>query len=187
MGRPKPLLRWEGESFLARVVHALREGGCAEVVVVTGPEEDEETARVAEAARRAGARVAVNPRAQAEQIDSLRVGLAALPPRAEAAVVTPADVPGIDPGTVRALIGAFRRGGRPIVLPVHGGSHGHPGLFGRAVWGELLADPLPEGAHTVIRAHAAEIEEVPVENPGVLHDVDTPDDYRRLVDGDGGA
>lgn len=182
MGSPKPLLEWRGETFLARVVRALREGGCAEVVVVAGPEEDEVARRIAEAARAAGARVAVNPLRDSEQVDSLRAGLAALPAEAEAAVVSPADVPGVEAEAVRAVIRAFRERGAPIVLPVHQGEHGHPGLFARSVWGELRADPLPEGAHTVIRAHAREVEEVPVENPLVLRDVNTPDDYRSLRD-----
>jgi len=184
MGSPKPLLEWRGESFLARVVRALREGGCAEVVVVTGPETEEVPRKIAAEALAAGARLAVNPRLGGEPIDSLRAGLALLGPEAEAAVVSPADVPGIDPETVRALVAAFRRGGAPIVLPVHGGRHGHPGLFSRAVWPELFAEPLPEGAHTVIAAHREELEEVPVESPRILQDVNTPDDYRRLREGE---
>lgn len=186
MGAPKPLLRWEGESFLSRAVRALREGGCAEVVVVAGPGEDEVARRIAEEARAAGARLAVNPRPDSEQVDSLRVGLDALPPEAEAAIVAPADVPGIDAETVRALLRAFRARGAPIVLPTHDGRHGHPGLFARSVWAELRADPLPEGAHTVIDAHRAEVEEVPVENPLVLRDVNTPEEYRRLAEDGGG-
>ena len=185
MGAPKPLLQWRGESFLARVVHALREGGCQEVVVVTGPGTEEVPRRIAAEALAAGARLAVNPRPGSQPIDSLRAGLAVLGPDTEAAVVSPADVPGIGAETVRALVEAFRRGGAPIVLPVHGGRHGHPGLFSRAVWPELFADPLPEGAHTVIHAHRGDLEEVPVESPRVLQDVNTPDDYRRLQEGDG--
>jgi molybdenum cofactor cytidylyltransferase len=187
MGEPKPLLRWEGESFLARVVRVLRQGGCAEVVVVTGPEGEAVPRRIAAEARAAGARTAVNPLPGSEPIHSLRAGLAVLPGEAEAAVVSPADMPGIDAETVRALVAAFRRGGAPIVLPVREGRHGHPGLFSRAVWPELLSDPLPRGAHTVIDAHArsplAELEEVPVENPLAFRDVNTPDDYRRLREG----
>ena len=183
MGEPKPLLRWEGESFLGRVVRVLREGGCAEVVVVTGPGEEEVPRRIIAEALRAGARVAVNPLPGSEPIDSLRAGLAALSGDADAAVVSPADVPGIDPETVRALVAAFHRGGAPIVLPVREGRHGHPGLFSRAVWPELLSGTLPRGAHTVIAAHAHELEEVPVENPLAFRDVNTPDDYRRLQGG----
>jgi molybdenum cofactor cytidylyltransferase len=70
-------------------------------------------------------------------------------------------------------------------LPGHRGKHGHSVLFARRVFQELLTDPLPEGARSVVHAHRAELLEVPVEEDGVLHDVDTPADYRRIVGRDG--
>ncbi len=183
MGRPKPLLRFRGASFLERAVGALRGGGCGEVVVVVvaAPPDDPAAAAIAEAAEGAGARVVVSPRPDAEQVDSLRAGLAALPPEAAAAVVLPADVPGVDAAAVRAVVEAFRARGAPVVRAVHAGEHGHPVLFARRVFADLFADPLPEGARSVVRAYAAELEEVEVDAPALLLDVDTPDDYRRLL------
>ncbi len=186
MGEPKPLLRFRGERFLVRVVAALREGGCDPVLVVVAPPEEPHAAEIAAAAREAGAEVVVNPVPDAEQVDSLRAGLAALRPEAEAAAVAPADVPGIDAAAVRAVLGAFRAHGAPVVRATHGGRHGHPVLFARRVFAELFADPLPEGARSVVHAHAGEVEEVEVESAGVLLDVDTPVDYRRLVEGGDG-
>lgn len=175
-GAAKPLLPLEGASFLERVVEALRGGGCSEVVVVTGEDE-----RVRAEAERLGVRAVRNAGAGTEQIDSLRVGLRALAQEVEAAVVTPADFPRVRASAVGALIEAFRARGAPVVLPSHGGEHGHPTLFSRAVFEELLAGPLPEGARSVVHAHAGDLEEVPVPDDGVLHDVDTPEDYRRLT------
>lgn len=183
MGEPKPLLRFRGERFLERVVGALRAGGCDPVLVVVAPPDEPAAEAIAAAARGAGARVVVNPLPDAEQVDSLRAGLAALPPAAEVAVVAPADVPAIDAAAVRAVVGAFRARGAPVVRAVHGGRHGHPVLFARRVFSELFADPLAEGARSVVHAHADEMEEVAVESPGVLLDVDTPEDYRRLLEG----
>ncbi|HEV2129511.1 MAG TPA: nucleotidyltransferase family protein [Longimicrobiaceae bacterium] len=180
MGAPKPLLDLGGESFLSHVTGSLRGGGCTEIVVVVGAQEEAPARRIASAAREVGARVVVNPLAEAEQIDSLREGLRALEPTIEAVVVTPVDFPRIEARTVRALIEAFRRGGAPIVLPTYGGRHGHPTLFTRSVFPELLADPLPHGARSVVHAHAEDLEEVPVEDAGILFDVDTPADLRRL-------
>ncbi|MBV9774533.1 MAG: nucleotidyltransferase family protein [Gemmatimonadetes bacterium] len=181
MGEPKPFLLFRGETFLARAVRTLREGGCDEVVVVAGPEGDARAEEVVAAAREAGARPVHNPAPESEQVDSLRVGLAALAPEADAAVVLPVDVPGIGAATVRALVEAFRARGAPVVRATHRGAHGHPVLFARRLFAELHADPLPEGARTVIRAHAAEVEELPAGEAEVLVDVDTPDDYRRLL------
>jgi nicotine blue oxidoreductase len=183
MGRPKAFLALGGRSFLERAVAALRAGGCDPVVVVAGPPGDAVAEEVALAAERLGARVARNPDAESPQVASLRAGLRALGAEVRAAVVTPVDVPRADAETVRALADAFTARGAPVAQPFDGVRHGHPVLFARAVWPELMADPLPDGARTVIHAHAAERAEVRV--PVLPADVDTPEDYRRLLEGEG--
>jgi len=183
MGRPKAFLSLDGRSFLERAVTALQDGGCDPVVVVAGPRGDAVADEVALAAERLGARAARNPVADSPQVASLRAGLRALGPEVRAAVVTPVDVPRADPETVRALAAAFAQSGAPVAQPFDGARHGHPVLFARAVWPELMAEPLPDGARTVIHAHAAERAEVRV--PALPADVDTPEDYRRLLEGEG--
>ena len=178
MGRPKAFLRADGhETFLARAVRSLIGGGCARVVVVVGAPDDADAARTADAARALGATVAVNPDPGSEQVDSLRAGLAALPPGAEAAVVAPVDVPGISPALVRAVIHAFRAADAPVALPGLGGRHGHPVLFARRVFPELMRTDLPQGARSVVHAHADALAVVPVD--ALPADVDMPADYAR--------
>jgi nicotine blue oxidoreductase len=183
MGRPKAFLRLGGRTFLERAVSALRDGGCEPVIVVAGPRGDAAADETADAASRLGATVARNPDAESPQVASLRAGLRALGSDAEAAVVTPVDVPRAGAEVVHALIAAFTAKRCPVAQPFDGVRHGHPVLFARSVWGELLADPLPDGARTVIHAHAAERAEVRV--PVLAADVDTPDDYRRLLEAAG--
>lgn len=185
MGQPKAFLRLGGHTFLERAVLALREGGCGAVLVVAGDPGDGTAGAIAEAARGLGAQVTVNPDSGSEQVDSLRAGLRAVGADADAAVVLPVDVPGASAHTVRAVIEAFERGDPPppVVQPWDGTRHGHPVLFARRTWPALLADPLPDGARTVIHAFAAERAAVPV--PRLAADVDTPNDYRRLLETDG--
>ncbi len=183
MGRPKAFLHLGGRSFLERAVAALKGGGCDPVVVVAGPPGDAAADEIALAAAGLGAAIARNPDADSPQVASLRAGLGALGEGVEAAVVTPVDVPRVDAETVRALAEAFAASGAPVAQPFDGVRHGHPVLFARAVWPELMADPLPEGARTVIHAHAAARAEVRVR--ALPADVDTPDDYRRLLEGEG--
>jgi CTP:molybdopterin cytidylyltransferase MocA len=95
-------------------------------------------------------------------------------------VVTPVDVPGIRAATVAGLISGFRAGGAPVVLAAHRGERGHPVLFARAVWHELHAHGLADGARSVVHAHAGDLHLVEVEDPAVLDDVDTPADLQRL-------
>ncbi|MGH7483118.1 MAG: nucleotidyltransferase family protein [Longimicrobiales bacterium] len=174
MGEPKALVEIEGRSFLERAIDSLRRGGCRGVICVVGAQ----PAELEDAARVAGARVVVNPDADSEQLDSLRLGLAALARTTEAAIVLPVDHPLVRPETVDALIHGFRARGRPIVRVVHDGRPGHPTLFGRAVFDALTGD-LPDGAESLIERRPDDVEDVAVDDPGVVADLDTPDAVRR--------
>ncbi len=174
MGRPKALLDAGGESFLKRAVGTLTAGGCDEVVVVLNSDDPEITGLVP----KAGARLTFGGGVGTEQVESLRAGLRALPPGTDAVVALPVDHPLVQARTVAALIEAFRQRSAPIVRPVHEGQRGHPILFAATVFDELLRGRLADGARTVVRDHAGELEDVRVDDRGVLVDVDTPTDYK---------
>jgi molybdenum cofactor cytidylyltransferase len=180
MGEPKAFLTVRGRTFLETAVRALREGGCDPVVVVGPPPDRPPGDRIAAEAARLGALPAVNPDRDSEQIDSLRAGLRCIGAVAvDGIVVAPVDVPGVAPELVGRLVAAFRATGAPVVVPARGGRHGHPVLFARAVFDELLAPELPEGARSVVHAHSGELVEVEVD--ALPQDVDTPAAYRRAV------
>jgi molybdenum cofactor cytidylyltransferase len=104
-----------------------------------------------------------------------------LRPDLEAVLVIPVDTPLVEESTVRAVVDAWRQTGAPIVRPASGDRHGHPVLFARAVFEELRRAPLEKGAKAVVRAHESEIFNVQVAEAGCLTDVDTPEDYERLL------
>ena len=181
MGQPKAFLRAGASTFLEHAVRALSEGGCELVIVVTGPLDDETAREIAEEAAALDAGIAVNPHAESEQADSLRIALYALPPQAQAAVVAPVDVPDVSGALVRAVIQAWRDTDAPIAVPARDGRHGHPVLFARRVFGELMRPDLPEGARSVVHAFADALATVPVD--ALPADVDTPEAYRRWREG----
>jgi molybdenum cofactor cytidylyltransferase len=122
------------------------------------------------------ARAVVNPNPASEQSSSLRLGLARLAnDPAEAVVVWPVDHPFVHLVSVLALMDAYKRTRAPIVLPVHEGRRGHPVLFARTVWLELMTTSAG-GARTVVHAHAANVVEVAVPDEGVTRDIDTRSD-----------
>ena len=182
MGRPKPFLEIGGETFLDRAISSLASGGCATVTVVVGPEDDPAAERIARAARSTGARVCVNPDPDSEQLDSLRAALQERPAGTSAAVVAPVDVPISGPGAVSSITRRFLESGAPLVVPTFRGRRGHPVLIGAELFQELLSEDLPEGVRSLIRSHEADLAEVPVDDPAVLLDVDTPWDYDQLLE-----
>ena len=180
-GRPKALLPTGhgNETFLARIVAALRKGGVDDVVVVAGYHVE----AIVHAANLLASPVRVlhNPAPEHGQLSSLLVALKAIDhPGVGAMLVTLVDLPLVRPATVQAVLEGYRRTGAPIVRPTREGRHGHPILFDRALFDELRrADP-ERGAKPVVRAHAADGLEIETEDHGAFDDVDTPEDYERV-------
>lgn len=175
MGKPKALLvDAGGRTFVETAVATLLRGGCGEVVVVVNEAENE----LLDAVARVGGVLTWGAGPGSEQIESLRAGLKALPPEADAAVVLPVDHPEVAPRTVRAMIDAFEGGDALIVQLRHRGQHGHPVLFAAPVFDELGRGDLPDGARTLIERQRGHVRELNVDDPGILVDVDTPEAYR---------
>ncbi len=176
MGRPKALLRAGDRSFVRRILETLQRGGVQDAVVVIRQDADSVREEVESAAF---GRAIVNPGADAGQLSSLITGLDVVDrPGVDAVLVTLVDVPLIQAATVRALIGRAPLSGANVVRAVYHGRHGHPVIFKRAVFEALRrADPAA-GAKAVVRA--AIVDDVEVDDPGVVEDVDTADDYIRL-------
>ncbi len=175
MGRAKALLDADGRTFLERTLEALRFGGCDECLVVLNAEDP----IIDDIVARAGASSTPGAGQGTEQIESLRAGLRALSPAAEGVVVLPVDHPMVEPGTVAALIAAYRASSAPVVRPIHQGRAGHPVLFSAAVFEELLDENLREGARSVVRGHGDQVVSVEVADRGVVIDIDTPSEYER--------
>ncbi len=174
MGTPKALLNAGGSTFIERVIHAHCAGGCSRVLValptLDGP--------IAAKAIEAGARVVMNPSPEEGPIGSLRVSLRVLDDSVEGVSFCPVDHPLIHENTVRKLIDMFRQSQAPLVVPTFNGKRGHPVLFGRALFGELLDGTLPEGARTVVHRHLDATVAVPVDDEGTVIDIDDMTTYR---------
>lgn len=183
MGMAKAGLLLAGRTFLAHALTALDEGGVDALVVVAGAAPESLTAALPDASR--GAAVVQNPKPERGQLSSLKVALEHVCgtwPDAEFAVVSLIDHPAVRPATVAALLAAARQPAAPaIVLPAHGGRRGHPVVFARTIWPELLSTADELGARAVVRADPARVRVLDVDDPGILLDVDTPDDLRRLI------
>jgi len=177
MGRPKALLDAGGRTFVRRILDTLRDGGTTEIVVVVRPGAPDVVREVAAAGF---ARSVENPDPDRGQLSSLLVGLDAVDgPAVTAVLVTLVDVPLVAPATIAALLTRAARSEAAILRAVHRGRHGHPVVFTRQVFAALRAADLGAGAKAVM--HASVIEDVEVDDPGAVRDVDTPDDYARLL------
>lgn len=182
MGRPKALLPLEGKTFLEVICERLGQAGAGQLVVVAGS-----------AAQAIGERLpalrptlVVNPRPELGQLSSLQVGVRALDTDAPAAVVCLVDHPTVTSRTYERLIQSWRLQPGSIVLPIRNGKHGHPIVLDRRYFAELLALPPEATMRAIVHRNDDETLDVQVDDPGVNSDVDTPEDYERLVGGEVG-
>ncbi len=176
MGSPKALLPYEGHTFIERICRAFLSAGVDELIVVLGAWE--EKLRPALPTYPA-LRTVVNPHYTLGQLSSLTTGLGALSPESEAAVINLVDHPLILAETITSLIASFRADRLPIIIASHQGKRGHPVLFSSQVYAELLAAPLDKGAKVVVRKDPERVREVRLDDPGILADIDTPEEYTR--------
>jgi molybdenum cofactor cytidylyltransferase len=135
---------------------------------------------LADEVERHGGTLVLNRDPDRGQLSSIQVGLeAAEAVRADAIMVLPVDVPLLSTPVLTLLMRAADEEGVAIARTTCRGRHGHPVLFTRAVFDELrVADP-DVGAREVVRADPRRVRDVEVEDPAVIVDVDTPEDYRR--------
>ncbi|HEU0113764.1 MAG TPA: nucleotidyltransferase family protein, partial [Thermomicrobiales bacterium] len=177
LGRTKQLLPLAGAPLLAHVLRHAVASRLDDVVLVLGHDAE----AIAEAVGEWGQRIAVNPDFAAGQSTSLKIGLAAAPPEAEAVLILLGDQPEVGPEIIDAVIDAFRRGDRPIVAPTYGGAIGNPVLFRRDCFPDLAQLTGDEGARRFIRARPDDVLRVPVSGGPPPADVDTEADYAALL------
>lgn len=173
MGREKVLLPFGRSTMLETVLSKLHAVGVERVVVVVRPDGPEASAR----ARDAKADVVVNMHPEGEMIASIRLGIAALPAELDAFFVWPADHPAVLESTLERL--AARAARARAVLPVHGGRRGHPALVGSDLRASIQEISEHEGLRRLWLDRADAVEELSVEDPGVLENLDDPESYER--------
>jgi molybdenum cofactor cytidylyltransferase len=173
MAQAKPLLRCGDTTFLGAILDTLSSTRVADVRVVLGHASETVLSELGLPADI----FTVNLDYESGMLSSVRAGVRALPAEASGFLVWPVDHPLVQSGTVTALLDAFDRSTRPIVLPALAGKRGHPVLFAARLAAEVLAASDSVGLQQVVHAHADEVMELAVEDGGILADIDTPEAY----------
>ena len=182
MGRPKALLPVENQTFIERIVSALRGGSIQRVIVVLGHNAEQLRPSI----EPLGVEIVVNPDYKQGQLSSLQTAVRFLEndPSCDGMMVHLVDHPYLSPQLVETLVRRFNESKKRIALPVHSGKRGHPVIFSRALFAELLNAPMDQGAKAVVNAHRAETLEVETDEKGITLDIDTPELYRQHVKGE---
>jgi len=180
MGRPKLSLPLKNRTVLEQVIVSLRSGGVNHVVAVVKPDDT----GLLEIAKKAGALVCTLSQPTQHMRETVEHGLRWLedhfrPHPDDGWFLTPADNAAFSAKVVRQLCDRYDEF-PSILIPVFAGQRGHPTLIPWRLVSAIRAHPPHEGLNKFLRQHDDETKEVPVDDAGVLVDLDTAADYQRL-------
>lgn len=175
-GAPKQLLDYHGTPFIRRVAQTAIDAGLDPVTVVIGA--------VDEPIRRALAglpvKIVKNPEWAAGQSTSLRAGVRSLPARTGGAIFLLSDQPQVTPELLRALTDRHQTTMSPVVAPFVGEQRANPILFDRAAMQDLFTVSGDQGGRAILMNYR--VERVDWPDDTLLLDVDTHEDYKRLIE-----
>ena len=183
MGQPKLLLPWRGTTVVAHLVGELQAAGIQRIFVVLRASD----AALRTAVEASGAIPVQPPLDPPDMRASVEYGLQVASQAASSCVsdsgwfLIPADHPLVSRDTLKALYEAWQPRSRQILIPTFNGQRGHPTLFSLDFAQEVADIPADQGLNWLVRRNAASIKEIPVNDPGTIADLDTPEDYQALL------
>jgi molybdenum cofactor cytidylyltransferase len=181
MGRDKALLPWRGGTFLSTAITALQPA--TDLVIVVAGANAGDLAPIVNAN---AAFMVINPDPGKGQFSSLKVGLQEVLNRGrDAALIMLVDRPSAGVSTIASIKNAFLTAGDQTwaVVPEYAGKHGHPIAIGREMMSAFLDAPDSSTAREVEHSLQSHILYLPVNDPLVAANVDTPEDFAKLTAG----
>ncbi len=182
MGRPKALLPIDGVRFIEKIVSSFQSTKVGKILVVLGHNAEEMRQKIADLP----VLIVVNNEYKKGQLSSLVAAIRDIQSRQSSAeldgiLVHLVDHPYVNPILVDVMIDRFYESKKLIVVPRYHGRRGHPVIFSRSLFSELLNAALDQGAKAVVHAHQKDTLEIDTEDEGVTIDIDTPEEYRQFV------
>jgi len=178
MGTQKLLLPFGDTTVAGAVVKAVEASRASRTLVVLGADREAVRSELESEAPSKSFDFAVNPDYRLGMLTSIQAGIRALPPEAKAAVIVLGDQPFLASRVIDMIVEAYGKSAKGIVIPAFKGRRGHPVLIDLKYRAEVLALDPCDGLRALMLAHPEDILEVEVDDPNILRDLDTPEDYR---------
>ncbi len=177
MKRFKPLLPLSGSTVLEQAVHSFLDGGIKDIRVVVGHRSNE----LLPILRRLGVQIILNANFPEGMFSSVSAGVKSLPPEVRGFFLLPVDNPIVSSHTLEALANKFSSNEFGIIYPSYQGMRGHPPLISRNYVNRVLDWDKPGGMRSLLEEHEYDAADVDVIDPGILLDMDTLEDYHKML------
>jgi CTP:molybdopterin cytidylyltransferase MocA len=177
MGAFKPLLPLGSKTVIETSIDSLRQGGVEDIRVIIGHQAEE----LYPLLNRLNIHVIENSRYAEGMFSSVVAGLENFSCEAEAFFLLPGDTPLIRRRSIKELVRAYRKTNASVVYPVFNAQRGHPPLIGEKCFKNILQGSRSGSLRDILDGFAADSVDVSLVDQGVLLDMDTIDDYKKLV------
>jgi len=180
MGSPKALILHHGVPALQHLIDRVQYPRITTRRIVLGTHADEIRKHVRDDPRN----FLINPNWEQGQLSSLQIAIRSLDEtrnHEDGILVWPVDHFLVTGTTIGALIDGFLSTKKLVVVPTFQGRRGHPVIFAKQLYAELLEAPLDVGARAVVRAHATEVLELPTEEEAVVLNLNDPETLKRVL------
>jgi molybdenum cofactor cytidylyltransferase len=178
MGRPKMLLPWKKSTVIDQIIQTLVQSELGDIIVVTGANRTE----IEDAIKFYAVRTIYNPDFEnGSMLMSLQTGVKALDPDSRAFFIILGDQPFLKAGTINSLLDLFNNQPRKIIIPSYKMRRGHPWLLDISFKNEILDLMEPENLRDLLIRNESKISYLVVDDPEILEDMDSPEDYERLI------
>ncbi|MGC8602759.1 MAG: nucleotidyltransferase family protein [Desulfomonilaceae bacterium] len=174
----KPLLKFGSKTILEHVVLTLRESGIEDILVVVGYRAEDLIPML----QNMHIRWIKNVNYEKGMLSSIKTGISTIGKEFDAFLVMPVDIPLVKTRTIVELVLAFQESSRLICYPNFRGRRGHPPIISTQYGDEILLWDKPGGLKGFLRQKEAEALDLKVEDESVLMDMDTLEDYKRLLE-----
>jgi molybdenum cofactor cytidylyltransferase len=178
MGKTKQLLLYKGSPILSHVMKNALASNLSSVIVVLGHDAE----KIKKNIDFSLVCPVLNRGYKTGQASSLKKGLKAVTGPCDGAMFLLGDQPRVDKSVINTLINALLTSDDSIIIPCYRKKRGNPVIIAEDLFPEINDLDGDTGARVLFKKYKNNILKININDPAILVDVDTPEDYKKLND-----
>lgn len=169
---PKPLLKYKGKAFVAVIIEKIKQAGIESIFVITNDDLYESIKNL-----KLPVKLIRNPNPEKGMLSSVKLGVEKAQEQCPGILMCPVDYPLVKPETYQLLITQFKLNPTKIIKPAFNDLSGHPIVLPKFLFTPIRNTPMEKGVRHVTRQYSHRTLFVPVNDSGILHNINTPEKY----------
>lgn len=178
MEKFKPLLLYKGTIIINHIVETLLSSIVYKITLVTGHNAD----MISREIKQPGVNVVYNDKYYDGMHTSVMCGVNNIPEDADAFLLMLVDQPHITVSLINDLINYYQKSDKGIIIPAYSNRGGHPIIIDKRYFNEARNLNPNTGLKQLMINHTEDIAYMTVNNDNILFDIDTPEDYKKLLE-----